>query len=168
MNVKDVCESLDFKIVGGSEYQWYSFGENCRWLDFETEYGYTNIVYDTKTQVVYEAESTDIDGKYNYKFIKPSMLHNYLSEADSKNVNVYRAYDNVDYTMLEDENDFLDKAKQIMNGKQVDTRISVPLNLDDFELLELCLEAHKRDVTLNKMVEIILQDIVDKNKSNQG
>jgi len=45
-----------------------------------------------------------------------------------------------------------------------DNRVEVELNLDEHEIYQLAMEAHKRDITLNKMVEIILQEVVDKNK----
>ena len=45
-----------------------------------------------------------------------------------------------------------------------DNRVEIELNLDEHEIYQLAMEAHKRDITLNKMVEIILQEVVDKNK----
>ena len=34
----------------------------------------------------------------------------------------------------------------------------VELDLDEHEIYQLAMEAHKRDITLNKMIESILQD----------
>ena len=48
-----------------------------------------------------------------------------------------------------------------------DNRVEVEINLEDHEILQLALEAHKRDITLNKMVEIILQEVIDKHKVNE-
>lgn len=45
-----------------------------------------------------------------------------------------------------------------------DNRVEIELNLDEHEIYQLAMEAHKRDITLNKMVELILQEVVDKNK----
>jgi len=49
---------------------------------------------------------------------------------------------------------------------QPDNRVDVELDLDNFTILQLALEAHKRDITLNKMVEIILQEVIDRHKVN--
>ena len=47
-----------------------------------------------------------------------------------------------------------------------DNRVEVEINLDEHEIYQLAMEAHKRDITLNKMVEIILQEVIDKHKVN--
>jgi predicted HicB family RNase H-like nuclease len=47
-----------------------------------------------------------------------------------------------------------------------DGRVSVDIDIDDDVILQLALEAHKRDITLNKMVEIILQEVIDRHKVN--
>jgi hypothetical protein len=48
-----------------------------------------------------------------------------------------------------------------------DNRIEVELDLNEHEIYQLSMEAHKRDITLNKMIESILQEVVDKHKVNQ-
>jgi predicted HicB family RNase H-like nuclease len=52
----------------------------------------------------------------------------------------------------------------MFNGDEWDSRIQVPLDLDNDLLLQLAMEAHKRDITLNKMVEIVLQQAIDTHK----
>lgn len=47
-----------------------------------------------------------------------------------------------------------------------DNRVEVELDLEEDVILRLALEAHKRDITLNKMVEILLQEVIDKHKVN--
>lgn len=48
-----------------------------------------------------------------------------------------------------------------------DNRVEVELDLEEDVILRLALEAHKRDITLNKMVEILLQEVIDKYNVNQ-
>jgi hypothetical protein len=45
-------------------------------------------------------------------------------------------------------------------GETFDTRIQVPVELDNDTLLKLTMEAHKRDITLNKMIEEILRELI--------
>ena len=47
-----------------------------------------------------------------------------------------------------------------------DNRVEIELNLDEHEIYQLAMEAHKRDITLNKMIESILQEVIDKHKAN--
>ena len=46
-----------------------------------------------------------------------------------------------------------------------DNRVEIELNLDEHEIYKLAMEAHKRDITLNKMIESILQEVIDKYKT---
>jgi hypothetical protein len=48
--------------------------------------------------------------------------------------------------------------------EEYDTRISVPLELDDDIMFDLMKLAHERDVTFNKLVEDILREAI-KNES---
>jgi hypothetical protein len=48
-----------------------------------------------------------------------------------------------------------------------DNRVEIELNLDEHEIYLLAMEAHKRDITLNKMLEGILQEVIDKHKVNE-
>lgn len=48
-----------------------------------------------------------------------------------------------------------------------DNRVEIELNLDEHEIYQLAMEAHKRDITLNKMIETILQEVIDKHKVNE-
>jgi len=47
-----------------------------------------------------------------------------------------------------------------------DNRVEVELDLNEHEIYQLAMEAHKRDITLNKMIESILQEVVDKHRVN--
>jgi predicted HicB family RNase H-like nuclease len=47
-----------------------------------------------------------------------------------------------------------------------DDRVEVELDLNEHEIYQLAMEAHKRDITLNKMIESILQEVVDKHRVN--
>ena len=49
---------------------------------------------------------------------------------------------------------------------KVDNRVEVEINLEDHEILALAMEAHKRDITLNNMIEIILQETIDRHRVN--
>jgi len=48
-----------------------------------------------------------------------------------------------------------------------DNRVEVELNLDEHEIYLLAMEAHKRDITLNKMIESILQEVIDNHNVNE-
>ena len=49
-----------------------------------------------------------------------------------------------------------------------DNRAEVELDLEDNELFDLMLLAHKQDITLNKLVEKILQEYIDNHENKYG
>jgi hypothetical protein len=166
MHLREVNEALDHRITGGSEYQWNCYPE-ARYLDFESDYAYVTVLFNTITQEVYEADLSikrEAWGKDSapYRWFNPDYYEAYLSEAKQKNIDPNQAWDDVKWIILETEEDFLEKATAIFNGEKWDTRIQVPLDLDDSLLLKLMLESHKRDITLNQMVEEILRNMIAK------
>lgn len=164
MNLKMVNIALDHKIVGGSEYQWNCFGPNARYLDFESKYGTASIVFDAETQNVYEATVYREEENIAYRYIDPNFIEALKKEHTLREEDFNVAWDNQRYTDLEVEEDWLEKANAIFNNKYFDTRIQVPLDLDDETFIMLAMQAHKRDVTINKMVEIILVELIENTK----
>jgi macrodomain Ter protein organizer (MatP/YcbG family) len=90
-----------------------------------------------------------------------------ISEAKSRKVKWRKAWDDVKWIDLETKEDFLEKAEAIFNGEDFDKRVQVPIDLEDELMLALCMAAHKRDITLNKMVEEILKELIEKKKQDE-
>ncbi len=165
MHLSKVNEALDHRITGGSEYGWQCW-PNARWLDYESDHAHASVVFNSETQEIYTAEVNDIANKYKpYRWLNPTYKEAMLKEARKRRINQKRAWDNVEWYDLETQEDWLDKARAIMRGEEFDTRVQVPLTLNKDELYQLMELAHKNDVTLNKMVEIILQNMIDKHKN---
>jgi hypothetical protein len=169
MNLKQVNEVFDYWIVGGSEYQWNCYGPNARYLDYESNYAHGSVLYDTKTQEVYEVSVNDKADKHTpYRWMNPNTVEKYKAECTFRGVNPKSAWDDIVWCDLEVAEDFCTKANAIFNGLDFDPRIEVPLDLEDDLILELALEAHKRDITLNKMVELVLEKAIkEHNKVNE-
>lgn len=168
MKLSQVNEAMDHKITSSSPYGWTCW-DDARYLDYESDYACVSVVYNTKNQTVYQAEvsvkrdmwSTD---SRPYRWLNPISKDAYLAEASKRGVDPDRSWDDVKWIDLETEEDFLEKATNIFRGDEWDTRIQVPLDLEDDLILRLAMEAHKRDITLNKMVEIALQEVIDRHK----
>ena len=164
MHLSKVNEALDHKITGGSEYGWNCW-PNARWLDYESDYAHASVVFNSETQEIYTAEVNDKADKYKpYRWLNPTYKEDMYREARSRRIEANRAWDNVMWTDLEVQEDWLDKARAIMRGEEFDERIEVPLDLDDDTLMKLFMMAHERDITLNEMVEIILREVIGRHK----
>ena len=170
MKLSEVNQAMDHKITCGSEHQWKCYPDG-RYLDYESDFAHVSVIYNTTNQEIYQAdisvkrESWDEDKK-PYRWINPDYKDSFYKEAKKRKVDPDIAWDDVKWVDLEMEEDFLEKATAIFNGEEFDTRVKIEFDLDDRSILQLATEAHKRDITLNKMIEIILQEVIDRHRVN--
>ena len=172
MYLSQTNQAFNHKITSGSEYQWNCFPD-ARFLDYESDYAHATVLYSTETQEIYQADVSVkrdawAEDKKPYRWTNPSFKDAYLSEAKERNVDPDQAWDDAKYVDLEVEEDFFEKAIAMFNGEDFDTRVQIELDLEDDLILQLAMEAHKRDVTLNKMVEIVLQKAIDHHSVNES
>lgn len=164
ITVKDFLEAAKWKITGGSDYQWRLFGRNARYIDSEFDNYTMTMVYDTVTQIVYVAEiHTD---EKAYRIVNPKYLKAFQKEHAQRGVPYQQATDTYDFTDLEVGEDWLEKASAIVDGREYDTRIQVPITLSDDEMFQLMKLAHENDITLNQMVDKVLRHVIEKEKVN--
>jgi len=174
MKLQDINEITNHRITEGSEYGWNCY-PNARYLSYESDFAYVSVLYSTKTQEIYEADVTiktvnwfdENKDMRPYRWLNPEFKDAMIAEAKSRKVKWKKAWDDVKWIDLETEEDFLEKAKAIFNGEDFDKRVQVPIDLEDDIMLKLCMEAHKRDITLNQMVEEILKELIEKKKQDK-
>lgn len=154
-------EVVGYRITEGSDYQWECYGPNAYTLDSwngEQDGHSFSIYFDTKTQEVYEVQAHDYRNQRAYRLINPDFVKKHKKEAKRRSVEYKEAWDNVDYIDLEVEDDWFQKAIAIEAEEDYDTRVEVPLTLDDVQLFQLMKLAHERDITLNELVEQVLRE----------
>lgn len=170
MKLNEINEALDHKITGGSEYQWNCYPDG-RYLDYESDFAHVSVIYSTDDQTIYQAEVSvkreawDEDKK-PYRWLNSDYKDALYKESTKRNLDTDVAWDDIKWIDLEMKEDFLEKAKALFNGEECDTRVQFPIDIDDDLILKLAMEAHKRDITLNKMIEIILQEVIDRHRVN--
>ena len=175
MKLSQINEAMGHRITGGSEYGWQCFPD-ARFLDYESDYAHVSILYSTTDQTVYQAEASikreawPKDERYDkpYRWLNPEHKDAFITESKNRNIDTDIAWDDVKWIELETDEDFLEKAKSMFSGNYWDTRIQIPINLDDDVIMHLAMDAHKRDITLNKMIEIVLQEMIDRHRVNEA
>lgn len=163
ITLKDFMETVDYRITEGSDYGWMCYGHNAYTLDSwngDQDGHSVSIVFDTKTQVVYQISAYDYTNNRAYRLINPDYRDAYKEEADDRGVEANEAWEGVDYVDLETDEDFLEKAYAIVNDMGYDTRVQVPVNFTDEELLSYMKLAHDRDITFNQLVEEALREAI--------
>jgi hypothetical protein len=171
ITMKEWMELVDYKITEGSEYGWSCYGPNSYMLDswngvYDTG-GYSfSIIFSTKTQKVYEVSVCDYANDRAYRMINPKNVEKHRKEADARSVSANQAWDDVVYVDLEVESDFIQKCQAIKLGQEYDTRVSVPVDFSDEDLLTYMKLAHEKDITFNQLMEQALIAAIEKYSSD--
>ena len=152
LTLKEFMELVDFKITEGSDYHVNVPGLYLlsSWNGEQAGYSFDIAFHPADNQRVYLVEANDMKNNRAYRLKDPAL--------DIDNV----AWDGVEYTDLEVDDDFIQKCLAIKSGEEYDTRVSVPLELEDDLMFELMKKAHEEDITLNQMVEQVLREVIDK------
>jgi len=169
ITLKQFMDTCNYRITEGSEYGWQCFGPDAYRLDSWNgdQDGHTlSILFDTRTQAVYQVEAIDYKNERAYRFTNPEFKQDFEDEVQDRGIDdmAWERDDGspVQYTDLEVEEDWLEKARAIANEEDYDTRVSVPVDFTDEELLEYMIMAHQRDQTFNQFVEEALRHAIQK------
>ena len=165
ITMKEWMELVDYKITEGGDYGWSCYGPNSYTLDswngVHGTGGFSfSIVFSTKSQKVYEVSMCDYTNNRAYRMINPKNQEKHRKEAESKSVLANQAWDDVDYIDLDVVDDFIQKALAIRAGEKYDTRVQIPVDFSDEELLQYMKLAHDRDMTFNEFVEEALRHAI--------
>jgi hypothetical protein len=166
ITIKEWMELVDYRITEGSTYGWQCFGHDAYCLDSwngnHDGHSFT-IIFDTKTQEVFEVQAHDFRNDRAYRMINPNYAPKHMLEVASRGVDDV-AWEDVNYVDLETDDDFMQKALAIAAGEDYDTRVSVPVDFTDEELLKYMKMAHERDITLNQLIEEALRAAIEEHK----
>lgn len=171
ITLKQFMEAVDYRITEGSNYQWQCFGPNAYCLDSwngEQDGHTVSVIFDTSTQEVYQVMAYDYSRDRAYRMTNPDYKADFDRECEDRDVldQAWELDDGtpVKYVDLDVEEDFLEKARAIVTGLDYDTRVQVPVDFTDEELLTYMKLAHERDMTFNEFVEMALRAAIDEIK----
>jgi hypothetical protein len=166
ITLKEFMEVVDYRVTEGSDFTWDCFGNDSKpytlsvWNGDQDGWSF-NITFDTGTQDVYMVESCDYKNQRAYRLINPDWQNAYREYAKKHNPEyIDQAWDDVDYVDLESDDDWIQKALSIKAGEDYDTRVSIPLNIPEDQLLLFFKAAHERDITFNEFIEEALKSAI--------
>ena len=153
ITLKQFMEIVNYRICEGSA--WNGFAAGAYSLDYwngDQDGHSLAIVFNTTDQTVYTVQACDYKNNRAYRFTHPE----HRKDLDKE------AWDDVSWCDLDVEDDWLEKAQAIVDGRDYDTRVQLPLELGEDELFRLMSMAHERDITLNQLVTEIIQRVIDR------
>jgi hypothetical protein len=156
ITLKEWMELVDYRITEGSEYYNSRYGNAVYSLDSwngeQDGYSFT-IIFGNQTQTVYEVQAHDYLHNRAYRMFAEGFE---APVGEDEN-----AWDDLKYVTLDVDDDFIQKALAIKAREDYDTRVSVPVDFSDDELLRYMTLAHERDITFNQLVEEALRYAID-------
>ena len=171
ITMKEWMELVDYRITEGSNYGWQCYGNNVYQMDSwngNIDGHSFSIVFDTRDQTVYEVQAHDYVHNRAYRMINEDFLKKMKKEAKRRDVDKNEAWDDVNYIDLEVDDDFIQKCLAIRAGEDYDTRVSVPIDMSDADLLVFMKMAHERDITFNELVEEALRQAIEQHDIQQA
>lgn len=168
LTLKDFMEIINYRITDGDSFGWPCFGDNSYTLSAwngEQDGWSCNITFNNQTQEVFLVEVCDYKNDRAYRLINPDWATAFRKHGEEECPGyANQAWDDVDYVDLETDEDWTEKARAIVAGEDYDTRVSVPIDFSDEELLKYMTLAHERDMTFNQLVEQALREAIDEFK----
>ena len=151
ITLKEFMELVDYKITEGSDYFVNIPGMYMlsSWNGVQDGFSMDIAFVPLEDQRVYQVELHDYKNNRAYRLKDPAL------EVDKN------AWDDVDYIDLDVDDDFIQKALAVKAGEDYDTRVSVPVNFTDEELLQYMTLAHEKDITFNQLIEQALRAAID-------
>lgn len=169
ITLKEWMELVGYRITEGSNYGWNCYGPDAYTLDSWNgdQDGHSfSIIFDTRTQVVYEVEAHDYRNQRAYRIVNPEFKKAFDNESSSRGELGNQAWDDVNYVDLEVDDDFIQKCLAIRESEDYDTRVQVPVDFTDEDLLKYMKMAHERDMTFNQFVEEALKAAIEEAKAD--
>jgi hypothetical protein len=164
--MKEFLEAINYQITGGSDYSWDCFGKNARYLDSNDSEGANGTysitaVFDSKTQHVYCVEAWDYITDREYRWIDPEFKKAHDKNAKRMSVIADESMDGRKYIDLDVTTDILEKITAMVAGEEYDSRVQVPVNFSDEDLLTYMKLAHEMDITFNELVERAIKEAIE-------
>jgi hypothetical protein len=160
ITLKEFMEVVKYRITEGSDY-YGDFGcpayHFSYWNGDNDEGHSVCIVFNTENQTVISAEVCDYKNRRAYRLINPDYKDRSFDDE---------AWDDIKWTELEADDDWIQKALAIINGEEYDTRVTIPLDISNDEFNAIAHMAHEHDITFNQMVEKILWAEINRIKNH--
>lgn len=149
ITLKEWMEVANYRITEGGDY--FAYGGAYALTSWSGDQdGYSiEIIFSPRTQEVYEVQACDYKHNRAYRLIHGDYRDEKLDTE---------AWDDVQWVDLESDDDWMQKALAIVAGEDYDTRVSIPIDLPETELMVLFKMAHAEDMTFNDFVEKVLRE----------
>lgn len=150
---------IGYEVHGKDFIPGTPYGDMVAEVERGTDSYWLTCTFDVVSQEVFDIVAEDYINNNYYRWI-----HEDFREAQSGKPHWAGKSS---YTELEVAEDILEKADAMVEGRDYDTRVTVPVDLTDKEFLEYAKLAHKLDITFNQLVEQAVRHALEKHILNK-
>lgn len=172
ITLNDFLDVINNDKTTGDSFLYECYGPNAYSMEYwngKHDDGGTSmsVVFDLRTQVVYEMEAWDYDNQREYRWVHPDYKKALFDETSSRGHDPEDSVDGRKYIDLDVEADILEKASAMYEGVPYDTRVLMEIDFDDDLLLSAMKLAHEQDITFNQYVENALRRMLEELEEKQ-
>ena len=124
MKIKDFLEAIDYKITGADEFCWTCYGEHPHRLEYwdgSSEGVSVDMIFDTRTQAVYEVSAIDYAVEQAFRWVHPDYRDDLDEDAEFRGVDSDAATDTIKYHDVDDEGEIIEQLQRVVNYRLRDT-----------------------------------------------
>lgn len=167
MSLHDFFTLFDYKVTEGSDFCWNCFGPNSRFIELKYNDIGGSVVFSKLDQEIFQAEVYDEAKNLAYRWMPTQAKIDYFAECEKRNVPKMEAWDGCEFVDVDSVSEFYGIVKSLIEGEDPDEDfpeddLDVELDLPHNVIVFLALEAHKRNITLNEMINIVLREMLTK------
>ena len=158
ITIENFLRAIKFKISETSKYEWECYGSNAHSMDYwNGEHdGYSaSMVFDSKSNIVYEMNMCDYENYRAYRWISPKYEKKHANECSKRHVEDV-AWQGVEWIPTMSSDDILEKISCIMNNKQYSPDPVVSVRIKYNEMVAF----NKVSKHLNEPIQSILERLV--------
>ena len=113
MHIKNFLEAIEYEITGSEKFTWDCYGPDARYFDFEIDLNTSiSAIFSIKTQQVFEVQVVNAFWKKAFSWQDPQYVEQYIAECNRRNVAPFQAFDDVQYSLVTDEEEILKTVAQ--------------------------------------------------------
>lgn len=160
MHIQKIFETVGYRIEQSNPFLYQCFG-----MDNPRIYDYVNIDEETAGNFtadingrVYEVIAEIPEIGVCYRWVDPEFRDSAFRESLNRGLDPSIAWDNIKFTEVFSEDSILVKVNAICNKIHFNNLGLQPTEISDAYFLKVAKMAAERDVTFNKMVEILIKN----------
>jgi len=173
MKIGEYLKLIGYRIGDCSDFGWECFGPNTKFIESNmiNDNYYTNCIYNPASEEIFHITFTDCITHKMYEWIHPDYIQKYDDEFKQNNIFSEDTSNDDDDIRVEIIEDIVEKVQCVMDGKEYDPRILVPVDLDEDTIQELTAIAAERGISIDKLIEDALiksMEVYEQQIKNNG